>query len=451
MVGVSNNGFFYVAYLRHYGVTRQQASWPSSTHTIISHVIGLPIAALQSRFSVYRITLVGGIMSWMGFVLSAFSPSIEVVTLTMGVIYACGSGTTAILLSVYNAMYFTKYRGVATGSKFGGWSLSGLVFPYLLTMLFNTYGFEGGMLLTGAIVMHVMIFVMLLKRPPLIRFRCKRPRRKTSKQPLFLQRNNGPQYFFPTTPAVQDIHCLTEKPKPPDKVEEESSKPRSALLSSLHVMFKPLRSPVFYAFLPALVLGDYGDMMLTTIIVDYALDKGWKIDHAKSLIMCISLAGLVGRLLVPLAADKGFLSRSALAGLCFLVIALSLLGLPHVDSFGGVWLLCSTAAAPFGCMMTLKVVLVADYLGVDCLPSSMGVSGVAMLPLLLSNPAIVGYFRDYKGSYDNLFRLIAVLALLVATMLFGLVCYERGKREWRHTNGGPTLNGGYGATTKDSV
>ncbi|KAH9377831.1 hypothetical protein HPB48_006504 [Haemaphysalis longicornis] len=256
---------------------------------------------------------------------------------------------------------------------------------------------------------------------------------------------------FPPTPAGEGIYSLTENPKPPNRVDEESSEQRSALLGSLYVMFQPLRSPVFYAFLPALVLGDYGDMMLTTIIVDYAVDKGWRIDYAKSLITCISLAGIVGRLLIPLAADKGFLSRSALAALCFLVIALSLLGLPHVDSFGGVWLVCSAAAAPFGCMMTLKVVLVADYLGVDCLPSSMGVSGVAMLPLLLSTPAIVGYFRDYKGSYDNLFRLIAVLAFAVATTLFGLVCYERGKCERQHSNDGTTLNNGYGATKRDSV
>ncbi|XP_049515797.1 uncharacterized protein LOC125941958 [Dermacentor silvarum] len=101
----------------------------------------------------------------------------------MGVIYGIGCGIMVIMLSVYNATYFMKYRGVATGCKFVGWSLSGLVFPPILTVLFNTYGFQGGMLLFGGIVMNVMVFVMLLRNPRPIHC-CTTGKKKASRQQI---------------------------------------------------------------------------------------------------------------------------------------------------------------------------------------------------------------------------------------------------------------------------
>ncbi|XP_077511406.1 monocarboxylate transporter 14-like [Amblyomma americanum] len=438
-VGVSNYGFFYVVYMEHYRISREEASWPASTHCIVSHVIGLILAVLQKRMSIYSITLIGGIFSWMGFVLSAFAPNIETMSVTMGAVYAIGSGTMVIMLSVYNATYFEKYRGVATGFKFVGWSLSGLTFPPILSYLFDGYGFQGGMLLCGAIVMNVMIFILLLERPRPV-YCCSCGRRKLSRQPLLLQPSTG--NGAGNAPKLSNQLVV----KVNDEVKKELNDSRGSFWQSVCSAFTPLQAPIFYAFLPAFALSDYGDMVLSTIIVDYAVDKGWRVKPAKSLIMCISLAGLVGKLLLPLAADRGHLSRSALVALCYLVIALALMSLPHVSSFVAVWLVCFAAAAPFGCMLTMKGVLVADYLGIEHIPASMGITGVAMLPLLLGNPAIVGFFRDHMGSYDNLFRFIAALAILVAATLLGLVCHERADHKKRRLDNSAAQVGCYGST-----
>nr|XP_050029289.2 uncharacterized protein LOC126525322 [Dermacentor andersoni] len=186
-------------------------------------------------------------------------------------------------------------------------------------------------------------------------------------------------------------------------------------------------------------------MLLSTTIVDYAIDKGLTVAQAKQMIICISLAGLLGRLLLPLAADRGYLSRSALVALCYVFITLACMALPHVHSVAGVWMVCFVAAAQFGCLLTMKGVLVADYLGIEHIAAAIGVTGVAMLPLLLGNPAIIGYFRDTMGSYDNLFRSFAALAFLVAMMLLGLVCHERTANKFlRRDNSSGHVN--YGAT-----
>ncbi|KAH6931971.1 hypothetical protein HPB50_001861 [Hyalomma asiaticum] len=326
-VGVSNYGLFYVVYMNHYGVTREEASWPGSIHCIISHVI------------------------------------------------AIGSGTMVIMLSVYNAVYFMKYRGLATGFKFVGWSLSGLAFPPILTVLFQTYGFRGGMLVLSGIVMNVMVFIMLLNNP----------------RPFICCASTTKANSHKESASV--VHEAEKvRPRPENMSNESQSKPpethglcRVLLCSAI----APLKAPIFYAFLPSFVLCDYGDMLLSTTIVDYAVDKGFTAVQAKNLIICISLAGLLGRILLPLAADRGYLRRSALVALCYFAIALACMALPHAQSVASVWFLCFVAAAQFGCILTMKNVLVADYLGIENIAAAMGATGVAMLPLLLGNPSIV--------------------------------------------------------------
>ncbi|KAL1478919.1 hypothetical protein MTO96_034847 [Rhipicephalus appendiculatus] len=402
-VGVSNYGLFYVVYMNHYGVTREEASWPSSIHCIVSHVI------------------------------------------------AIGSGTMVIMLSVYNARYFMKYRGVATGFKFVGWSLSGLAFPPILTDLFQTYGFQGGMLLLGGIVMNVMVFIMLLKNPRPLKCFANARRTKSNQQIVSVNAARLTAAYITTPLQVQVAENVRRLPgklelSSSGELKVEPSETQHSCMVSLCSAFAPLKVPIFYAFLPAFVLCDYGDMLMSTTIVDYAADKGWTDGQAKNMIVCISLAGLVGRILLPLAADRGYVSRSALVALSYSLIALTWMVLPHVQSVEGVWSVCFVAAAQFGCLLTMKGVLVADYLGIENIAASMGITGVAMLPLLLGNPSIVGFFRDTMGSYDNLYRLLAVLAFLVAVMLLGVACYERAGSESQSRNGRPALVSKYGGT-----
>ncbi|KAH9365014.1 hypothetical protein HPB48_016576 [Haemaphysalis longicornis] len=120
------------------------------------------------------------------------------------------------------------------------------------------------------------------------------------------------------------------------------------------------------------------------------MDKGWGVEDATSLMMCISVGSLVGRLLLPLLADFKFLTRSALMSACYVAVAAVFLAMPHVDSFHGLIMLCVVSGATVGCALTLKPVLIADYLGADQIAPTMGVTGIIMLPLIIGNPAIVG-------------------------------------------------------------
>lgn len=193
----------------------------------------------------------------------------------------------------------------------------------------------------------------------------------------------------------------------------------------------PFQKAIFYAFVPAFICCDYSELASQITIVDYAMDKGWGMEDATSLMMCISVGSLVGRLLLPLLADFKFLTRSALMSACYVAVAAVFLAMPHVDSFHGLIMLCVVSGATVGCALTLKPVLIADYLGADQIAPTMGVTGIIMLPLIIGNPAIVGFFRDQMGSYDNYYRLVGGINLFVALTVLAIVCHEIRKKQAR--------------------
>ncbi|EEC01454.1 monocarboxylate transporter, putative [Ixodes scapularis] len=114
-VTMSNSTFFYVGFIEEFDVNRESAAWPRSVITVIGQLSGLALATLQRRLSLFTIFLFGGLLSWTGIVASAFVPTMAWMTATLGGIHGLGLGITTMTFSILLAMYFDKYRGLASG------------------------------------------------------------------------------------------------------------------------------------------------------------------------------------------------------------------------------------------------------------------------------------------------------------------------------------------------
>ncbi|KAH6934197.1 hypothetical protein HPB50_021499 [Hyalomma asiaticum] len=77
-----------------------------------------------------------------------------------------GMGVVCVTLIIVVMMYFDKYRGVASGLKFAGYTLASLLFPKILTSLRDAYGFRGTLLVYASLTMNVTALTLLLKEPP---------------------------------------------------------------------------------------------------------------------------------------------------------------------------------------------------------------------------------------------------------------------------------------------
>ncbi|XP_072143003.1 monocarboxylate transporter 9-like [Dermacentor andersoni] len=195
VVMAMNSGFFYVSFIEEFGVDRKAASWPTSVMSIVAHSSGLLVSCAQRHLSVFQLGLIGSVFLWAGILGAVFAPNMAWMTVTLGAIHGelrfvnmhrelhsyervhlhcflffftagVGVGIVCVTLTIVVMMYFDKYRGVASGLRFTGYTLASLLFPTILTSLKDAYGFRGSMLVYAAIAMNVTALTLLLKEPP---------------------------------------------------------------------------------------------------------------------------------------------------------------------------------------------------------------------------------------------------------------------------------------------
>ncbi|XP_037269778.2 monocarboxylate transporter 12 [Rhipicephalus microplus] len=392
-----NSGWFFVAFMEDFKVDRGSASWPSSVLAIMFRSSGLFVAVLQRYTSLYHIGVIGSILLWVGILASAWSPNIATITITLGFIHGFGAGIVLMCNLVEIMQYFQKYRGIASGIKFAADPMSAIVFPALLSYLRATYGLRGALLIYAALSMHVMAFSIVLREPQwLKRDRMESP---VSRYP---QKEARP---VQSSKAVKIRHMLRQMPH-------------------------PLLKPSFYAVVTGSVLLDYVNAVHLSTLVDYALDSGVSRAHAELTVTYASAPEILGRVLLPLVADVGLVRRTTLTAGNAFVLGCLLLLTPQTSSATHVVVRAASSVA-LATLMTMKHVLVADYYGTDAVALLSGASGVLLVPVLLTNPSIIGYFRDTRGAYDNLFRILAGMVLAMAVVFVMLVCSTRKRTSHR--------------------
>ncbi|CAN7986221.1 unnamed protein product, partial [Ixodes pacificus] len=154
--------------------------------------------------------------------------------------------------------------------------------------------------------------------------------------------------------------------------------------------FRVLRMPVCYSIVLYMVISDFASMAFQSTIVDYCIDKGFALETAEFIVVYSSVAQLVGCLIVPLLADRGFMNRSTLIVVNLIVFGCSLLILPEVEKYTYVVIFCFCVASPSAFLGAIKAAIITDYLGADAFPLCCALLGLSTMPLFLCNPTIIG-------------------------------------------------------------
>ncbi|EEC15024.1 monocarboxylate transporter, putative [Ixodes scapularis] len=400
-VALKNSGFIYVGFMQEFGIDRESASWPSSALGAAIHGGGVFVGLTQRWFCVYQMGLLGSVLVWAGMIASSFAPNITWATLTFA-LHGFGVGMVSITLGMALLHYFSKYRGTASGIMFSGETTCALVFPEVLLLIRDTYNFRSVFLIYGAIALNTTALCVLLKRPPWIN------RNGTYKNILPPENHGQPTCEIPLKSGIEDLLKTTRNGEKPT--------------NTWHV-FKLFRQPAFYLVCAVAVTVHYSQIMYLTTIVDFAIDRGASLEQASTIIMYLSPADFCGRIILPHIADKGYLPPNALVVLCYLLVGIAMVGLPQVYSFASMMLLCAFIEIGIGCVLTMKMLLIANYIHQELYAASYGFTGLAILPVFLCNPLILGFFRDYLGAYDDLYRVMGAISLLMA-ILFSCLTWK---------------------------
>ncbi|KAL1468406.1 hypothetical protein MTO96_025450 [Rhipicephalus appendiculatus] len=125
---------------------------------------------------------------------------------------------------------------------------------------------------------------------------------------------------------------------------------------------------------------------------------------------------------------RGRLCRSSVYVVTFALSSISLAVLPHVMDITGLSVVLAIHGVAMGFIRCVKCVVIADQVGTERTAACWGISGLAIIPLSLANPTIIGFFRDEGGSYDNFYRMLSGINLFVTVQFaFFLVCRKARK------------------------
>ncbi|KAL3206236.1 hypothetical protein MRX96_040280 [Rhipicephalus microplus] len=211
---------------------------------------------------------------------------------------------------------------------------------------------------------------------------------------------------------------------------------RETKVSAIEAVLRNIRSVLQCAMIYVLVITwlvfCYNYDIFFSTVVDFAMDKGVSLEDAVSFITYTSITDLVGRVILPILTDRGFLERSTLMALDYFLLGLCALSLPFCESHWTLLAACLGVALFLGCAITMQSVLMAQYLGLEKLAVGYTVLGAFCGPALLGKAPFVGFFRDDLGSYNEMFWVLGSLGFLVCVIwvLVSLVDKRRA-RKWQ--------------------
>lgn len=414
-IASSSYGFLYVLFMQKYQLSREQAAWPQTSLVISGSCVGLLVSMVQKKFSIYHITLAGGVIASVGLATASLAPNIAWLSVTFGVIQGAGIGTTLLGVAMYLLLYFDKYKATATAIKDVGTVAAGVAGVPWISLLVKKYGIQGSLLLSAALTIHILPIVMLIKTPR--RFRIFRSSKKNAA-------TTSPQQSDIDSPAA-----MNRALRLPD--EEKTFSPLECTnlpVSTTSSVSSVVRWFPFLVLVLVQVVSDYSNAVFMTTVVDYATDKGVELQRAKTIIMFTFLGQAVGRVVVPLVSDKICFSRSSIALACFVTMAACYFAIMRVSTFKGVASVAGVAGVALGYILCMKPLLIADHVGLERFSLCCGVGGLVGVPMCLSGPAILGFFRDKHGSYDGLYYMLAGLSLGVGILLTVLVLQAIAQR-----------------------
>lgn len=141
-------------------------TWTLAISSGAGNMLGPVVTIIIDTYSCRSSVMVGGMIISIGFILSSYVDSVELLMVTYGVLSGIGSGLTFVPLPVMLSLYFRKYFGIAMGCLTGAYALSKLAVTPMIQLILEEYGCRGTLLIMGGFMLHVCVGASLFQPAP---------------------------------------------------------------------------------------------------------------------------------------------------------------------------------------------------------------------------------------------------------------------------------------------
>lgn len=155
-------GVLYGQRLSDLGAPPSLATWLFNIQSLIWNLSGPWAAPLNEVFSYRTIATVGSLMVASSLFFSALVENPYLLLFTFSITVGLGGGPTIMSCYHSTALYFNKRLGLANGIVVTGGSLGLILMPQLASRLQEAYPFRWASFITGAVVLHCPVMMLLL-------------------------------------------------------------------------------------------------------------------------------------------------------------------------------------------------------------------------------------------------------------------------------------------------
>ncbi|XP_054282320.1 monocarboxylate transporter 14-like [Macrosteles quadrilineatus] len=158
-------GLLFLEFLKEFEASKSATSWIGSLFMAVPLMSGPICSALVDRYGCRWMTILGGLISGLGFILSTFCDTIYLMYLTFGVIAGIGLGLCYVTAVVSIAYWFDKKRTLATSLGACGTGIGTFVYAPMTQFFINEFGWRGTVLLLAGTFFNMCVCGAVMRDP----------------------------------------------------------------------------------------------------------------------------------------------------------------------------------------------------------------------------------------------------------------------------------------------
>lgn len=158
-------GLLYIEFLEEFEASKSTTAWIGSLFIAVPLLSGPVMSALVDRYGCRSMTILGGIISTLGFVLASISTTLEMMMITFGVIAGLGLGLVYVTAVVSIAYWFEKKRNLAVGLGACGTGVGTFVYAPMTQYFIEEYGWRGTILLLSGTLLNLCVCGCVMRDP----------------------------------------------------------------------------------------------------------------------------------------------------------------------------------------------------------------------------------------------------------------------------------------------
>lgn len=158
-------GLLYTEFLIYFGESKSTTAWVGSIFLAVPLLSGPVMSNLVDRYGCRRMTIIGGILSGIGFLLAAFAQSVVQLYWTFGFIGGLGLGIGYVTAVVSVVGWFDKRRTFATGIGASGTGIGTFLYAPFTQYCLEQFGWRGTTVILAGTLFNICVCGCLMRDP----------------------------------------------------------------------------------------------------------------------------------------------------------------------------------------------------------------------------------------------------------------------------------------------